>query len=315
MFLHKLQNEVLPNALVQQKKMERRDRRDKQGRGAAGGSVPQEFVGAQRWSSRSRKPINYREMDAGDDGDAQPADEEDFPAEYQQQTAKRTRRNTTLSPVSFEATGGSASSDSAGQTQPAAAAAASSSPHSASAASTAPAPSDDSFSYNPLGSDNGAAASAMASAMGMGIMMMAQQQHQQQQQQLERQQQQQQQQMEAAAVAAATVVEQTSMLSSTVERAPTPVFALAPLAPTNFTSESAPSVSVAAVAAVVQPQPQAPAAGVGTNDVNSFNTNEMAAATEVGTPAIDAQTIVANTTAVDVPMQPEVSNAPVVQAQ
>jgi hypothetical protein len=66
-FLHKMRSEVLPNALLHQKKLERLGRRDKSVRASGGGGlVVPEFVGMQRWSTRARKPVNYAEMAEGD---------------------------------------------------------------------------------------------------------------------------------------------------------------------------------------------------------------------------------------------------------
>lgn len=136
LFLHKLQNDVLPAALIMQKKAERLARRDKTAR-TAGGLIVPDFGGAsaQRWSSRTRKQVNYSEMDSGH-GDQEPAyrDEEDEEEEEQPQQhmphAKRTRRNTALTPLPDEelppaaaSSSGSGRHSSAGHTQPAAAAA------------------------------------------------------------------------------------------------------------------------------------------------------------------------------------------------
>lgn len=117
-FLHKLKSDVLPNALLMQKKAERISRRDKSSRGSAAWTPP-EFVGAQRWSSRTRKPVNYAELAEGDTstaGAAAAAAEAD--EEYDAEASvgsKRPRRSTAgVSPAPY----GSAA---AATTQPAAA--------------------------------------------------------------------------------------------------------------------------------------------------------------------------------------------------
>ena len=272
LFLHKLQNEVLPAALIMQKKAERLARRDKTAR-TAGGLIVPDFGGAsaQRWSSRTRKQVNYSEMDSGHDHEPAYRDDDDEEEEEAQPMphSKRTRRNTVLTPLPDEeipqqlASGsGSGRHSGAGHTQPASAApatqqtqelmqpAVASPPAPAAAAVPYSQPASSPFASGP----NGSPAAAAAAAASMQESMLAAMYWQQQQHQAAQlmQQQAQAQAQAAAAAAAAAQIAHTQQAAAPMQDASMAVAPAAAAAPAPAAMETDATPAVAPTATVAQ---------------------------------------------------------------